>query len=118
MMDNKERLVVELRYLAIILAVSIVLFRLVFYKDPISLIARLVLTYFIIIVLPGYALMVQFNHRFNFQERLLLGIGAGSTLLALTSYTIGFFYSNLYVHVFVYLALTISFLTITKRCRA
>ena len=76
----------ESKYLIYLLVALLILFKIVFYKESITILIRTVIALFWLFVLPGFALMYLWKDKFDFLERLISGSVLGIALIGLASY--------------------------------
>ena len=97
----------ELVYMAISLAFFIIVFKLIFYKEPVFSVARLVLSLFWLFALPGYSVMLYWHEKLEFKERLVIGTAIAAAITGIGSYYLGLFGVDIRYHA-VLLPLTIA----------
>jgi len=90
----------ELVYILIMLVISLIIFRLAFYKEPFSATARLVLSLFWLFVLPGYFIMLYWSNELDLKERFVIGIIFAAAVMGISSYYIGLAGINIKWHTF------------------
>ncbi len=76
----------EAKIMLMLLAASLVVFKIVFYNESLLVVGRTVLGFFWLFVLPGYAMMLFWRERLDFLERFVLGTTVAVALIGLTSY--------------------------------
>lgn len=89
-MKNRSQLIKmfkeELLLLAYLFAILIIIFKIVFYKENILVLAASVFGLFWLYILPGFTLMFIWRERFDFIERLVVGSAFGVAITGLVSY--------------------------------
>ena len=76
----------EAKIMLSLLLASMIIFKIVFYNESLLVIGRTVLGFFWLFVLPGYAMMLFWQEKLDFLERLVLGTTAAVALISLASY--------------------------------
>ncbi len=90
----------ELIYLLAILAVAFIAFKIAFYRENIFVVARTVIAFFWLFVLPGYSLMLYWSEKLQFIERFVIGILLSSAIIGIFSYYFGILELNIKYHTF------------------
>ena len=88
----------ELVYLLIAFLISIVIFKAVFYKESFLNVLKMVASLFWLFLLPGYSIMLYWDEKLDFLERLIVGIALGIALVGTLSYYIGLIGLNIKFH--------------------
>ena len=88
----------ELLYLLILLVISIIALKIVFYKESLGIIIRLVLSFFWVFILPGFSLMFYWEDKLSFTERLVIGVGVSAAIIGIISYYLGLLGLNIKYH--------------------
>jgi uncharacterized membrane protein len=89
---DKERIIKlknESLWLLVLLAVSLILFKIVFYKESILAILKTALSLYWLFVLPGFALMYYWEKKLGFAERFVIGIFVQAAIVGILSYYLG-----------------------------
>ena len=84
-----EQMKKEAKYLGLLFVIVLVAFQIAFFKENILVTLRYVLSLFWIFVLPGYFLMLYWNEKLEFLERILIGIALAAAVTGIFSYYIG-----------------------------
>jgi len=63
----------ELKYIGLIFVLSLIIFKIAFYKENLVVLFRSVLSIFWIFVLPGYFILVYWKEKIGFMERFIIG---------------------------------------------
>jgi uncharacterized membrane protein len=79
----------ESLWLLVLLAVSLILFKIVFYKESILVILKTTLSLYWLFVLPGFALMYYWEKKLGFAERFVIGIFIQAAIVGIMSYYLG-----------------------------
>ena len=79
----------ELQYLGILLLVSLILFKLVFFNEDLFVTVKMILSLFWIFVLPGYSVMFYWHEKLDFVERLVIGAALSAAVIGTISYYLG-----------------------------
>ena len=88
----------ELKYIGLLFLVFLVIFRIVFFKENLIVLFRLVLSLFWIFILPGYFIMLYWREKIDFTERLIIGAALAAGLIGIASYYLGLAGLNLEYH--------------------
>jgi len=97
--DKFNLLKKDLKKIGIVLLVSIIILKILFYKENLWVILKLVLSFLWLIILPGFSLMYYWGEKLNFIERLLIGIVLGTVLFAGISYYLGLLAIHIKYHI-------------------
>lgn len=81
----------ELQYIGILFVVALVMFKVVFFKENLIVIFRVVLSLFWLFILPGYFLMLYWKEKLEFIERFIIGIALSLAVVGTLSYYLGLF---------------------------
>ena len=87
--ETLHKLQKEVIILLSICIASVVVFKLLFFRQDALTVARVVAAFIWLFVVPGYALMLSFHERLSFPVRLGLGICVAGALLGLAAYYLG-----------------------------
>ncbi|MCH7902887.1 hypothetical protein IIC68_03980 [archaeon] len=79
----------EIGRLAIVLALLIIIFKIVFYKQDIFSTTRTAIALFWMLILPGYALLYYWKDKLEFMERIVIGAAVGAAVTAILGYYLG-----------------------------
>src|SRR3989344_4757185 len=86
--ENKEELIIksgalskekkfdvkkEFIYVAIIFLLSIVGFKIIFSKEGILVVAKVVASFYFLYIIPGFAIMYYWKNKLDFLERFIIG---------------------------------------------
>ena len=91
----------ELQYIGILFLVALVMFKIVFFKENIIVLFRMVLSLFWLFVLPGYFLMLYWREKLEFIERFIIGIALAAAIIGIFSYYLGLIGLNIKYHTIV-----------------
>jgi uncharacterized membrane protein len=87
----KIKLKKEFMHIGILFVLSVIIFKIAFYKESFIVILRTVASIFWLFVLPGFAIMYYWHDRLEMPVRLVLGIGFSAAVIGILSYYIGLF---------------------------
>ena len=79
----------ESQYLGIIFLFSLAIFKIIFSKEELIILFRMILSLFWLFVLPGYFAMLYWGEKLDFTERLIVGIALSAAIIGISSYYIG-----------------------------
>lgn len=105
----------EAKYLGILFLLSIIILKIVFYKENILLTLRLTASFFWMFILPGFSLMYYWQEKIKFTERFIVSIALSAAIIGISSYYLGLIGLHLKYHsillpaVFIALGLLILF---------
>jgi len=91
-LQNKQlfdQLKKESIYILSLLVISILALKIIFFKENILVIFRLVISFFFVFIIPGLAFMNYWREKLSFTERLAVGVGVSAALIGITSYYLG-----------------------------
>ena len=91
----------EMKYTCILFLLSVIIFKIAFYRENLIILLRNVLALFWLFVLPGYFMMLYWNERLEFLERFIVGIALSAAIIGILSYYIGLMGLNIKYHIFV-----------------
>jgi len=84
--------------MGILLISFILIFKIVFFKENLMVIFRIVISIFWMFALPGYAMMFYWNNKLGFTERLIIGIALSAAIIGIFSYYLGIAGLNIKYH--------------------
>ena len=79
----------EALWILILLVLSVIAFKIVFYKESLLIVIRVVMSIFWLFVLPGFIVMYYWHEKLEFAERLIIGVPLSTVLVAIPSYYLG-----------------------------
>lgn len=79
----------ELQYLGILLIAALIIFKITFFRENMSVLLRNVLSVFWLFVLPGYFMMLYWKEKLGFTERFIIGIVLAAAVIGVASYYLG-----------------------------
>lgn len=79
----------EVKPLGILFLLSIIILKILFYKESILIILKLVASFFWMFILPGFILMYNWQEKINFIERLIISIALSAAIIGISSYYLG-----------------------------
>ncbi|MFH1317244.1 MAG: hypothetical protein ABII01_07020 [Candidatus Woesearchaeota archaeon] len=89
-------------YVLILLVISLVLFKIVFFKESIFVILRTVVSLYWLFIIPGIAMMYYWHDKLGFFERFVVGTALSLGLFIIFSYNISIMGLHIKWHVLVY----------------
>lgn len=87
--ENLNELGKELKKLAILFLLLVVIFKIVFYKESLWITVRLIFAFSWLYLLPGFAILYFWREKLNFLERLVISIPLGMSIIAIFGYNLG-----------------------------
>jgi len=88
----------ELMDIAVFFVLSLILFKIIFFKEDLAVLLKAVLSLFWMFVLPGYFIMLYWKDKMDFVERLIIGVALSAAVTGVLSYYIGLAGLNLKYH--------------------
>ena len=96
--ESLSKLKKELSYVGILFILFIVIFKIIFFKENLMVVFRVIISIFWLFVLPGYAAMFYWNDKLDFTERLIIGIALSAAIIGIFSYYLGIIGINIKYH--------------------
>ena len=88
----------EFRYIGILFLLSVIIFKIAFFRENFFVLLRSVLSLFWLFVLPGYFVMLYWRENLEFIERFIAGIVLSAAVIGIFSYYIGLLGLNIRYH--------------------
>ena len=88
----------EFRYIGILFLLSVIIFKIAFFRENFIVLLRSVLSLFWLFVLPGYFVMLYWRENLEFIERFIAGIVLSAAVIGIFSYYIGLLGLNIRYH--------------------
>lgn len=88
----------ESKYIGILFLIVSLIFKIVYFKENLFVVLRMVLSLFWLFVLPGYFIMLYWKEKLDFTERMLVGIAVSAAIIGVFSYYIGLLGLNMKFH--------------------
>ena len=88
----------ELMYIGLLFIIALVVFKIAFFKEEVTVLLRTVLSLFWLFVLPGYFILLYWKEKLGFMERFIVGIMVSAAIIGIASYYIGLIGLNLKYH--------------------
>ena len=98
--EVSEILKKELQYIGMLFLLSIIIFKIAFFKEDFIVLSRSVLSIFWLFVLPGYFIMFYWREKLEFIERFIIGIALSAGVIGISSYYLGLIGLNIKYHIF------------------
>jgi hypothetical protein len=76
----------------------LIIFKLIYLKEDITIILKTVLSIFWIFILPGFYIMYYWHEKLGFGERLVIGVGLSAAITGISSYYLGLIGLNIKYH--------------------
>ena len=100
-MQNKQlfdKIKNEAIYILILLVISIIALKILFYKEGFAVITRLTLSFFWVFILPGFSIMLYWEDKLSLTERLVISVGLSTAIIGISSYYLGLLGINIKYH--------------------
>ena len=88
-------------YLAVLISLGIIIFKILFFKEDFLVVAKVVLSLFFIFIMPGFYLMYYWYDKLDFTNRFIIGFSLSAVLIGSISYHLGILGLNIKYHTFV-----------------
>ncbi len=88
----------ELMYIGLLFIIALVVFKIAFFKEEVTVLLRTVLSLFWLFVLPGYFILLYWKEKLGFMERFIVGIMVSAAIIGIASYYIGLIGLNIKYH--------------------
>ena len=79
----------ELSYIGILFILFVLIFKIIFFKENLTVIFRTVISIFWIFALPGYFILFYWHRKLRFTERLIVGTALSIATIGIFSYYLG-----------------------------
>jgi len=89
----------ELMYIGLLFIIALVVFKIAFFKEEVTVLLRTVLSLFWLFVLPGYFILLYWKEKLGFMERFIVGIMVSAAIIGIASYYIGLIGLNIKYHI-------------------
>ena len=87
--EDLDRLKKEFKRIGILFLLLIVIFKIVFYKEGIWIITKVIFAFFWLYLLPGFAILYFWKEKLGFLERLIMSIPLGMSIIGIFGYNLG-----------------------------
>ncbi|MBI3035448.1 hypothetical protein HYY71_03925 [Candidatus Woesearchaeota archaeon] len=77
-----------------------IIFKIVFFKERLIVVFRIVLSLFWLFALPGYFIMLYWKEKLEFIERFIIGTALSAGIIGVFSYYLGLLGLNIKYHAF------------------
>jgi len=102
-----------------IIIISVLVTKIIFYKESIFIVTRTVVSFFWLFIIPGFIIMYYWSDRLDFLERLFVGTALNTAFVGVMSYYLGIIGINISTHgIILPVAVIIIGLVITFSSRA
>ena len=87
--EFKEQLKKEWMYVALLLVALIVLLKIIFHSESLGVVLRTAISFFWMLVLPGFTWMYIWKDKLGFGERFIISIPLSAAVVGILSYHLG-----------------------------
>ena len=103
--------------IVVLFVISIVIFKILFYKESFVVILRTVASIFWMLVLPGFSLMYYWEEKLDFIERFIIGVILSAAIFSVIGYNLAFLGFDIKYHIVVIpvLCLIAGFFVVRKK---
>lgn len=84
--------------MGILFILFVLIFKIIFFKEDLMVVFRMVISIFWLFVITGYAAMFYWNKKLGFIERLIIGIALSAAVIGISSYYLGIAGLNIKYH--------------------
>ena len=91
----------ESKHIGILFIVALIIFKIIYFKENVIVLLKIVASLFWLFAIPGYFLMLYWKEKLEFAERFVIGVLASAAIIGIFSYYIGLMGLNIKYHVFV-----------------
>jgi len=84
--ELKRKIVKDSKSLLLLFIISLIIFKIVFFKENLMIILRFVLSFFWMFVLPGFTLMYLWHEKVGFLERFIISVPINAAVVSIISY--------------------------------
>jgi uncharacterized membrane protein len=81
-----------------LLILSVIILKLIYFKEDFAVVLRTVASFFWLFVVPGYTLMLIWHEKLSFMERFVVGIALSAGITGIASYYLGLLGLNIIYH--------------------
>ena len=85
-------------YIGALFIIFLIIFKIIFFKESFFIVLRAVFSIFWLFVFPGYSIMLYWNDKLDFAERLVIGVALSAAVIGISSYYIGLIGLNVKYH--------------------
>ena len=86
-----EKMKRESKYLLILMGIIIVIFKIIFYREGLLILAWAVISFFLTFTIPGFILCYLWHEDLDFTERFIVGNMIGLMTIGIISYNISIY---------------------------
>lgn len=107
----------ELQYIGLLFLLTLIIFKIAFFKEGLFVLFRNVLSLFWLFALPGYFIMLYWREKLEFMERFIIGIGVAAGIIGIFSYYFGLLGFNIKYHTIILplVVILLSFVVMLKK---
>ena len=84
-----SKILQEIQNLALLYIIGVIMLKIVFYKEHILMVAKVVSSFFWMFIIPGFAFMYLWHSKVGFFERFVISVAVSAVLVGVTSYYLG-----------------------------
>ena len=84
-----EKIRREFSYIGLLLIITVVLFKILFYRGNFLSILRTSVSFFWMFIVPGFSLIYCWHEKLEFIERFIAGVALSAALVGISSYYLG-----------------------------
>ena len=86
--ELRNKITHEIQNLAIIFIIGVIIFKIVFLKENLLFIIKVISSFFWMFILPGFIFMYKWYKKIDFLERFIISVPVSAALVSITSYYI------------------------------
>ena len=91
----------ESKYIGILFVIWLAIFKIIYFKENIAVLLKIVASLFWLFVIPGYFAMLYWREKLEFAERFVIGVLISAGVIGIFSYYAGLMGLNIKYHAFV-----------------
>ena len=91
----------ESKYIGILFVIWLAIFKIIYFKESIAVLLKIVASLFWLFVIPGYFAMLYWREKLEFAERFVIGVLISAGVIGIFSYYAGLMGLNIKYHAFV-----------------
>lgn len=88
----------ESKYIGLLFVIGLAIFKIIYFKENLVVLIRMVASLFWLFVIPGYFAMIYWKEKLEFTERLVIGVFVSAAVIGIFSYYIGLLGLNIKYH--------------------
>ena len=91
----------ESKYIGILFVAALIIFKIIYFKEALVVILKIVASLFWLFAIPGYFAMLYWKEKLEFAERFVIGVLLSAAIIGIFSYYLGLMGLNMRYHGFI-----------------